>query len=192
VPNPRDQALQPPRRHRGTGQSLVEFALIVPVMLLILLAIADMGRLYTSAVAVESAAREAADFGSFDTSYWDDTLGNVGTTIHDMKLRACTAAKGSHLESYAQSDPADDTTCTNPTFTCTLEHGGSTTPCEGSAGSVGGVDCWDKAVDPPCTVHVRLNYDFRTFLAFPPMPQSIAVIRDSRFRLSTLEEPGTP
>jgi hypothetical protein len=159
-------------------------------MFLILLAIADMGRMYTSAVAVESAGREAADFGAFDNDNWDAV--NVATTVGEMKRRACIAAAGSHLEGYAQSDPADEASCTNPSFTCTLEHGGSSTDCSSSGGVVGGANCWEDATDPPCTVHVRLDYNFRTFLAFPPVPESIPIVRDSRFRVSSLVEPTAP
>ena len=79
------------RRHRPRGQSVVEFALVVPLLLLVLIAIADFGRFYTSAVAVESAAREDADFGAFDASNW--TPANASTTTGLMQQRACVAAR---------------------------------------------------------------------------------------------------
>ena len=177
------------------GQSLAEFAIIVPVLFLILLGIADLGRVYTSAVAVESAAREAADYGAFDASRWDAIDPDNDTNMAlEMKRRACVAAKGSHLEGYAQSDPLDETTCTNPAFTCTLERGGVAVDCATSNGAVAAADC-SKALavtDPPCTVHVRLDYSFTTFFAIPPMPTSIAIVRESRFRMSSLEQPTPP
>jgi len=179
----------PPRTQREGGQALAELAIVVPIVFLILLGIADLGRVYTSAVAVESAAREAADFGAFNTSYWDPSLpGNIDTTVQEMRRRACVAAKGSHLEGYAQSDPADDTTCTNPAFTCTLERGGVSVDCASSGGSVAGADCSKdvKTTNPPCTVHVHLDYEFRTFFAIPPMPTSIDLDRDSYFRVASL------
>ena len=79
---------------------------------LMVIAIADFGRLYTSAVAVESATREAADFGAFNRSYWLPS--NVDVTIAEMERRACVAAAGSHLQDYATIDPVNNTTCTNP------------------------------------------------------------------------------
>jgi Flp pilus assembly protein TadG len=167
----------------------VEFALVVPVMMLLLVAIADFGRLYTSAVAVEAAGREAADFGAFDTSYWDDSLGNVATTVNEMRHRACTAAAHSHLEGYETTDPVNDTTCTNPSFTCTLELGSDSVDCASSGGFVGPTNCSLPATDPPCTVHVRMDYEFRTILSIPPLPASIQVARDSRFRISNLQPP---
>ncbi|MEA2548884.1 MAG: TadE-like protein, partial [Chloroflexota bacterium] len=66
-----------------SGQAVVEFAIVLPVMLLILLGIADFGRLFASAVAVEAAGREAADYGAFDASRWIPV--NVVTTVAEMQ-----------------------------------------------------------------------------------------------------------
>ena len=173
-----------PRRRRVSGQSVAEFAIIVPVMLLILLGIADFGRLFTSAVAVEAAGREAADYGAFDSSYW--TPANVVTTVAEMQRRACTAAAGSHLEGYATTDPGN-ATCTNPTFSCSLERNGATADCAGSNGFTNGVDCSDPATEPPCTVHVQMTYQFNTLLAVGPMSGTLQIVRNSQFRISNLQ-----
>ena len=154
-----------------------------------LLGIADFGRLYASTVAVEAAAREAADFGAFDASYWTDA--NVGVTVNEMQRRACVAASGSHLEGYETTDPVDNATCTNPTFSCSLERNGASTDCGSSHGFTNGIDC--SLIPPPelpCTVHVTLQYEFRTLLGLPPIPASIQVVRQSWFRISNLEPPA--
>jgi Flp pilus assembly protein TadG len=164
---------------------VTEFAIIVPVMLLILLGIADFGRLFTSAVAVEASAREAADYGAFDASYW--TPINVPTTVAEMERRACTAAAGSHLEGYATTDPVNNATCSNPAFSCSLERNGASTDCAGSNGFTNGVNCWDPATEIPCTVHVRLTYQFNTLLPTGPMAGNLEIGRDSRFRISNLQ-----
>lgn len=176
------------RRKRDSGQSVVEFAIVVPVVMLLLIGIADFGRLYTSAVAVESASREAADFGAFQASNW--SAANVNTTVAMMEQRACVAAAGSHLEGYQTTDPTN-ATCTNPSFACTLEHSGSSVDCSASGGSVNSFDCSAPvaAGQTPCTVWVRLGYEFRTILGIPPMPASIQLTRDSRFRVSDLTPP---
>src|SRR5216683_678722 len=57
-------------RH-GSGQSLVEFALIAPVLLVLLLITLDVGRAFSDWIAVSNAAREGAYVASF--SYSGDT-----------------------------------------------------------------------------------------------------------------------
>ena len=52
------------RRHRSRGQSLTEFALVAPILLLIFAGAADLGRAFYAYVAVENAAKEGALFGS--------------------------------------------------------------------------------------------------------------------------------
>ncbi len=175
------------RPRAQSGQSVVEFALVVPVMLLLLIGIADFGRLYSSAVAVEAAGREAADLGAFDASNW--TTANSATTTALMEQRACVAAAGSHLEGYTTTDPVNNTTCTNPTFRCTLDLGVDSADCASSGGMVGTTDCSLPATDPPCTVHVRLEYGFQTFLQFPLLPATVPIVRESRFRISNLTPP---
>jgi len=176
----------PPTPRREFGQSVVEFAVVLPVILLLLIAIADLGRLYASAVAVESAAREAADFGAFEDDNW--TAVNIATTLERMEQRACTAAAGSHLQNYESTDP-DDKTCTNPTFTCTLERNGASADCASSTGFINGIDCSDPNTESPCTVHVRIDYQFHLLLGIPPFPSAIAIGRDSYFRISNLTPP---
>lgn len=178
-----------PPRTRDSGQSVVEFAIIVPVLLLLLVGISDLGRLYTSAVAIESAAREAADYGAFDASYWDTTVDpdNItAVTLPEMERRACTAAAGSHLQDY-ESPVSDGSTCTNPSFHCFLERNGASTDCGASNGFTNGVNCSDVTTEPPCTVHVRMDYEFHLLLAIPPFPATIDVSRHSYYRISDLE-----
>jgi Flp pilus assembly protein TadG len=55
-----------PRHTSARGQSLVEFALVIPVMLLILLIGIDFGRLFYSYIEVTNASREAAAFAAAD------------------------------------------------------------------------------------------------------------------------------
>jgi Flp pilus assembly protein TadG len=57
------------------GQSLVEFALVLPVLILILLAIVDFGRVYHVYLTIDHAGREAARAASIGK---DDT--NIKST----------------------------------------------------------------------------------------------------------------
>jgi hypothetical protein len=172
----------------------VEFALVFPLMLLLVVAVADFGRLYVSAIAVEDAAREAADFGAFTTANWATVSGtyNGPATVAQMEDRACTSASGSHLEGYVAGPPTlgGQATCTNPTFSCTLETtAGQVADCATSGGVVAGIDCANAATEPPCIVHVQMAYDFSMFGAIGPLPATVHFARDSRFSMSALPTP---
>jgi hypothetical protein len=56
-----DHSGQDPR-----GQSLVEFALLLPLLLIILLGVADFGRVFQSGIVMESATRAAAEAGAIE------------------------------------------------------------------------------------------------------------------------------
>lgn len=55
-------------RRSQRGQSLVEFALILPILLIILLGLLDLGRLWYAYVAVTDAAAEGATYAALDPS----------------------------------------------------------------------------------------------------------------------------
>jgi hypothetical protein len=48
-------------RRTPRGQSLVEFALVLPMLLILLLGLADFGRVFASGIILEAAARNAAE-----------------------------------------------------------------------------------------------------------------------------------
>lgn len=162
--------------------------MIVPILLLLVVGIADFGRIYVSAVAIEAAAREAADYGAFKSTYWTVDAGagidNPPITEAEMRRRACTAAAGSNLEGYAEPvGTVDHRDCTNPAVVCVLtEPDGTETPCATYGGGV----CSNAATDPPCLVHVTLTYEFRTILQLPLVPSSITLERSSKFAISDL------
>ncbi len=58
------------KRKRGmqtgaaSGQSLVEFAISLPILLVILVGVVDLGRLYFSYISIVNAAREGARYGA--------------------------------------------------------------------------------------------------------------------------------
>lgn len=164
------------RRRRGDerGQGLAEFALIVPLMFILAIAVGDFGRLFNAAVATESAAREAADYGAFlGSSAWSDSQAPWTTNETEMRLRACTAMAGqSDFENTAG-------TCSgNPVMAWRLEEADGSTPTTDCGGRTGLV--------APCRVHVTIAYTFRPLIAVPPIPSSLLLVRDSWFAVSDL------
>lgn len=174
---------------REHGQSVVEFALVLPVMVFLMLAIIDFSRLYTTMLTVESAAREAADFGTFGSQRWNDAIVLLPTdgTRDQMLLRACVAS--SDLPDYV----GPDENCTNPSFSfeLSLDKGGtwvSYTP---------GLGCDDAIREPPCWLKVTLEYDFHVITPLNlqffdktlGFPSTITFERSSIFAMTDLVLP---
>lgn len=172
-----------PRPRRGSGQSVVEFALVLPLMLFIALAVVDLARIYTTMLSVESAAREAADYGTFGSEKW--TEASVPTTEGDMRKRACVAA--SDLPDYVGPDSA----CANPSFSYCLSGDGGTT-CVPYSPLLG---CDDPIRNPPCRLSVTLAYTFDLIVPLNVevggveygFPSSITFERTSTFPMTDLD-----
>ena len=71
-----------------TGQSLVEFALLVPILMLIMVGVVDLGRVYYAYLTVVNSAREGARYGA--------THPNAGTTA--IQNQAKREAQGSGID----------------------------------------------------------------------------------------------
>jgi hypothetical protein len=173
---------------------VVEFALILPILAFMLLGIYDFARVFTSIMAVESAAREAADYGAWKSGNWDGDPSDADSarykTEAGMRARACTATR--NLTDFEGSQTA----CTNPDIQIDLldEDGGSALPADGRVTS----DCelakrtqGSKDLGP-CWVKVDLTYTFD--LVVPVgidfggtrlgLPSEISFTRSSIFAIS--------
>ena len=71
------------KRDKPAAQSLVEFALILPVVLLLVLGAMDLGRLMTTKIALTNAAREGANYLS-RTAFADEDV-TLATRIQETK-----------------------------------------------------------------------------------------------------------
>ncbi len=80
-------------KRRSRGQALVEFALVIPIFLLMLFGLIDIGRLVYLNATLSQAAREGARVGSVEASYRgsaDPACGTVGGPVcpaNDAALR---------------------------------------------------------------------------------------------------------
>ncbi len=98
--------LRPPRAATHRGQAIVEFALILPVFLLVLLIAVDFGRLYFSLIGIHNAAREGAAFAaesptdlvSIDTHARQETSSQAQRGESAITVSAtCTTASGATM-----------------------------------------------------------------------------------------------
>lgn len=97
------------------GQSLVEFALVLPLLLVILLGVADFGRVFAAGITVEAAARNAAEVGAIERlrNRPPDPVANPGefatyyANLHE--LVAATACSETRLLPNSTFSEADRT-----------------------------------------------------------------------------------
>ena len=182
---------------RESGQSFVELILILPIMLIIAIAVGDFGRVYATGIAVEDAAREAADFAAFDdltASHFEEpfpgTIEAKDSTRLEALRRACAAV--SALPDFG----AVAATCADPTARCSdvagdfcqlvVENPG-TEPWASTCGT-------DPAqLDSTCgwVVHTTVTFDFHMVvdylpLDFLPLPSTVNLVRESRYAISAL------
>ena len=105
------------RRGRTRGQSLVEFALILPVFALLFAATLDLGRLFYSQITLTNAAREGAFQGAQTPNSYDDDDScqadeDPTTDFDDENLVVCRVVLESN-KSFVTVTPEDvDFTCT--------------------------------------------------------------------------------
>ena len=105
------------------GQSLVEFALVLPMLLILFLGIADFGRVFSAGITVEAAARNAAEVVAEeyrrrppDGIYADQTLPaptpadvTYYQTMHELAARsACRETGGLDNSTYDSGADACD------------------------------------------------------------------------------------
>lgn len=76
------------RGRRSRGQSVVEFALVLPVFLLITVGVVDMARVYTSYVSLTNGVREGALYASLTTDLPNPNYVNWCPTSTTMQCPA--------------------------------------------------------------------------------------------------------
>jgi Flp pilus assembly protein TadG len=180
-------------RARSAGQAYVELVFVLPILALLALAVGDFGRVYATGIAVESAAREAADYAAFDdivdSHFFQTTPADpvdAKDSIRKEALRRACAAVNS-LPGY----DAIAATCADATAMCTATAGGF---CQLVVEDTRGNEPWvstcgtDPQTDFTCgwTVHVTISFDFDTAIDLAPLPTTVHFVRESRYAISAL------
>ncbi|NLF03178.1 MAG: pilus assembly protein [Anaerolineales bacterium] len=70
-------------QRRQRGQSMVEFVLMLPILLIILLGLLDLGRLWYAYVAVTDAAAEGATYAAINPPTSDDDISQICQRAQD-------------------------------------------------------------------------------------------------------------
>jgi hypothetical protein len=163
---------------------LVEFALVVPIMLAILLTVADFGRLFATTVTIESAARTAAEVAA--NEYQHEVLALASTPLSDDDYVRIHRSAWTSICDEGGTLPGVTTVpgseCLGlPTVVCV--HDGADTRCADAYNTSGGIPSRCASLQPgnrPSNVQtggtetskyieVRVCYRFSSFFN-PVMP----------------------
>jgi PKD repeat protein len=106
-------------RHKSRGQSLVEFALVLPVMLVLLLIALDFGRVYLGYINLQTMSRIAANFAANNPDAWDAAPDAAAQTKYRNQVLADAAANNCVLP----RDAGGNQIVPRPTFTDTNSDG---------------------------------------------------------------------
>ena len=150
-------------RHRQSGQSLLELAFLVPVLLLLALGVIEVGRYAYIGILVGNAARAGAAYGTQSLPHSVDTAG-------------ITTAADNDFQNNGQN-------VSNLTITSTVSCG-----CD-SSGSVAAAACTGAGAGTCASGHwvvilsVTASGTFSSLFNYPGIPSSITVSRTSSMRV---------
>jgi hypothetical protein len=80
---------------RDAGQSLVEFGLMLPLLLIAFIGVADVGRLFFYTSMISSAAREGAMYGASHPNTVPDCSGGCTPLLSGLVLQSVCDSSGS-------------------------------------------------------------------------------------------------
>jgi len=107
------------RSRAESGQALAEFALILPMFLLILLGTVDLGQLIYVVIEAASSARAAAEYGSQSAVTAADTAGMLQAAQQDAPDLTNLTVTSSTITCACWTAPGTSVSCSTATTTCT-------------------------------------------------------------------------
>lgn len=106
------------RRHRRRGQSLVEFAIVLPILLFLTLVALDFGRVYLGWINLQSMSRIGANLAANNPTAWQGSGDASVKAQYQNQIRNDAAATNCQLPTVGGV-----ATAPNPTFTDTDGNG---------------------------------------------------------------------
>lgn len=148
-----------PRKKREQGQSLVEFAITLPVLLLIMSGLLDLGRAYYTFIALEEAVAEAALYLAISPDCPDDDT-NGDDTVDSSDLSKCVNPNNARYRAENSGNAEFDSDITEwniPYDSAAID------ACVNTGGDF--PNCWDDPFPQSCTsigcnVLVQVEYPF--------------------------------
>ncbi|MDE3113798.1 MAG: pilus assembly protein [Chloroflexota bacterium] len=153
------------------GQSLVEVALALPLLVFTLLGGADMARAFAVQLAVQNGARAAAESTALQA-----TPTGLEASAHAQDEMNRTPGMN---VSGACTQSGTVWTCGGATVTVAFTQADGTSTCTGaSSTAVAGT----SSVATPCYAKVRVQYAFSTIVPWPGLPHTFQLDRTTMYR----------
>jgi Flp pilus assembly protein TadG len=141
------------------GQSVVEVALLLPLLVFVLLGGADLARAFAIQLAVQNGARAGAEAAAMDFAP------DVQTAIDRAK-------------DEMSRTPALNINSPDMLITVTFKNAAGTADCSG-----------DPTVAEPCYATVHVHYVFRTVTPWPLIPNTAIFERETTYRTIKAPQP---
>lgn len=163
-------------RKKQSGQALVEFAFVLPLLLLLLLGIVEIGRYAYISILIGNAARAGAAYGA-QNGLSNDQNGIAHAAEYDFAgaTSGSTKLNGQPVSLLTVSSTTScgcDSGGTITTYGCTVNNAGNC-PLLGSASGN-----W------VIMVNVTASGTFNALFSFPGIPGSLAISRTATIRVS--------
>jgi len=155
------------RKSRTLGQSAVEFALVLPMLVLLLVGMMEVGRLVFIYVSVFNAAREAARFGQVTAE-----IGGIKQYQNCSGIRD-RAVNFGFLSDYTAND-----------VEIHYDQGPGTTLSPECASMTAG---WWNSIQTGSRIIVTVNADYAPILPFVPLSSFTIVSSSARTILGTID-----
>jgi Flp pilus assembly protein TadG len=168
----------PTRRQRGErGSSAVEFALVVPVLLLLVFGIINFGLVMAQKASLSNAARAGARYGTVNaytasTHTCASVIDKVRATAPTIGIPDTIVGRRSIGVTVKLTKAADGSVTTPCSAASGVASSGSTLPCANAAGSPA----------TPDTLTVEVSYTSRSLVAVPGVGKSFALGGASAFQ----------
>ena len=153
-----------------SGQALVEFAFLVPLLLLLALGVIEIGRYAYVAILVGNAARAGAAFGSQSHAQAGQSA-NIATTANN---------------DYQSNGQSLSTLGVTSTFSCGCDSGGTVTPSPAGTNAtcfVTGANTCPGGGHWVVYVSVTATGNFNSLFNYPGIPTPITIVRTVQMRV---------
>ena len=155
-----------------SGQSLIELALLTPLLLSMIFGVVEMGRYTSMSVTIGNAARAGAAYGAESTTTAGDTAGIATAALNDL----------TDLPSGISCPAGSGSACVTSTFVCGCDTGGTVIPSNPTNAACA-VTC-NVGSHLIVSSQVTVTGTFNSLFKYPGIPASLTIAKTATIRVS--------